>query len=346
MNKLNVGYVIKNYGIALVLVAIVIVLTVLRPNFINPGNLIEILRQVSFTGIVAVGMTFCLLTGGIDLSVGSNVGLAVAVCALFMAAKPIPPELTGGFNVNPLIGIFLGIIASTIVGFVNGALVNEIKIPALIVTLGTLEIIRGVVYVMTGAMPIYEGFEEYFRFIGQGSIGPIPVPVILFIITMIAGSIVLNKTVYGRYIYSLGGNAEVTRLSGINTKKISYSVYAISGFLCGITGIALLSRINSGQPRAAVGYEFEVITACVLGGVSIAGGEGKLSGVLFGVLIMGVLFNGLIQLNLSEFYQMIIKGAVLLLAVGFDTMSSTRRRRITDRAKGMAKVKDRSSVAE
>ena len=338
MKNFNAGYVIRNYGIALVLVMIIIILTVLRPNFINPANLIEILRQVSFTGIVAVGMTFCLLTGGIDLSVGSNVGLAVTVCAIFMAAKPIPPELTGGTNINPIIGIVLGILASTVIGLLNGALVNEIKIPALIVTLGTLEIVRGIVFVMTGAMPIYEGFEEYFRFIGQGSIGPIPVPVILFLLTMIVGSIVLNKTVYGRYIYSLGGNAEVTRLSGINVKKISYSVYAISGFLCGVTGIALLSRINSGQPRAAVGYEFEVITACVLGGVSIAGGEGKLSGVLFGVLIMGVLFNGLIQLNLSEFYQMIIKGAVLLLAVGFDTMSNTRRQKLSHDAKTIAKA--------
>ncbi len=201
-----------------------------------------------------------------------------------------------------------------------------------------LEIVRGVIYVMTGAMPIYENFEEYFRFIGQGSIGPIPVPVILFLVTMIVGSIVLNKTVYGRHVYSLGGNAEVTRLSGINVRKISYSVYALSGFICGIAGIALLSRLNSGLPRAAVGYEFEVITACVLGGVSIAGGEGKLSGVFFGVLIMGILFNGLIQLNLSEFYQMIIKGAVLLLAVGFDTYSQSRKRKLSDRSRSLAKA--------
>ncbi len=345
MKKINLSYLIRNYGIALVLVVIVIILTILRPNFIRPGNLIEIMRQVSFIGIVAVGMTFCLLTGGIDLSVGSNVGLAVAVCALIMSGRPIPPEVTGGVNINPILGIVVGILASTIVGVLNGVLINEVKIPPLITTLAMLEIVRGVIYVMTGAMPIYENFEEYFRFIGQGSIGPIPVPVILFLVTMILGSIVLNKTVYGRYVYSLGGNAEVTRLSGINTKKISYSVYILSGFICGIAGIALLSRLNSGLPRAAVGYEFEVITACVLGGVSIAGGEGRLSGVFFGVLIMGILFNGLIQLNLSEFYQMIIKGAVLLLAVGFDTLSQTRRRRLTDRVKNMAKSRDSSSVA-
>ena len=275
---------------------------------------------------------------GIDLSVGSNVGFAVTIGAIFMAAKPIPPEITGGTNINPIIGIVLGIIASTVVGLLNGAFINEIKIPPLIVTLAMLEIVRGVIFIITGALPIYEGFEDYFRFIGQGSIGPVPVPVILFLVTMLAGSIVLNKTVYGRYVYCLGGNAEVARLSGINVKKISYSVYAISGFLCGVTGIALLSRLNSGQPRAAVGYEFEVVTACVLGGVSIAGGEGKLSGVFFGVLIMGVLFNGLIQLNLSEFYQMIIKGAVLLVAVGLDTMSNSRKRKLSDKTKNLAKA--------
>src|SRR4030067_1811670 len=216
---------------------IVAILTGFRPNFINPNNLIEILRQVSFIGIVAVGMTFCLLTGGIDLSVVSNVVFAVTMGAIFMAAKPIPPEITGGTNINPIIGIVLGIIASTVVGLLNGAFINEIKIPPLIVTLAMLEIVRGVIFIITGALPIYEGFEDYFRFIGQGSIGPVPVPVILFLVTMLAGSIVLNKTVYGRYVYCLGGNAEVARLSGINVKKISYSVYAIRGFICGVTGI-------------------------------------------------------------------------------------------------------------
>lgn len=338
MKKINFRYLFKNYGIALVFVAICAIFTVLRPNFINPNNLIEILRQVSFYGIVAVGMTFCLLTGGIDLSVGSNVGLSLTVCAVFMAAKPIPPELTSGFNINPIVGAVLGIITSTAVGFFNGALVNEIKIPPLIVTLGMLGLIRGVVYVMTGAMPIYAGFEDYFRFLGQGSIGPIPVPVIIFIVIIVIGWIVLNKTVYGRYIYCLGGNAEVARLSGIDVKKIRYSVFAISGFLCGLVGIILLSRLNSGQPRAAMGYEMEVVTACVLGGVSIAGGEGKLSGVIFGVLIMGILFNGLIQLNLSEFYQMIIKGAVLLIAVGLDTMSNVRKNKLTEKTISEAKA--------
>ena len=165
----------------------------------------------------------------------------------------------------------------------------------------------------------------------SSSIGPIPVPVIFFVLIMLIGWVVLNKTVYGRYVYCVGGNPEVAHLSGIDVRKIRYSVFIISGFLCGLTGIILLSRLNSGQPRAAMGYEMDVITACVLGGVSIAGGEGKLSGVFFGVLIMGILFNGLIQLNLSEFYQMIITGAVLLIAVGLNTWSIARKRKITEK---------------
>jgi ribose transport system permease protein len=330
MKPMNIRKLLKDYGLALVLLLLVAVITTLRPSFINPNNLLEILRQVSFSGIVAVGMTFCMLTGGVDLAVGSNVALSAIICALFMSSNSIPPELMGGLNIKPIVGAFLGVIASTVSGLFNGALINKIRIPPLIVTLGMLEVVRGIVYVLTGAMPIYAGFEDYFRFIGQGSIGPVPVPVILFFLTMVIGWTVLNKTVYGRHIYGLGGNAEVARLSGVNVKQISYSVYAISGLLCGVTGIILLSRLNSGQPRTALGMEFEVITACVLGGVSMAGGEGKLSGVFFGVLIMGVLFNGLIQMNLSEFYQMIIKGAVLLLAVGLDTVSIVRRRKMAD----------------
>jgi ribose transport system permease protein len=330
MKPMNIRKLLKDYGLALVLLLLVAVITTLRPSFINPNNLLEILRQVSFSGIVAVGMTFCMLTGGVDLAVGSNVALSAIICALFMSADSIPPEVMGGLNIKPIVGAFLGVIASTVSGLFNGALINKIRIPPLIVTLGMLEVVRGIVYVLTGAMPIYAGFEDYFRFLGQGSIGPVPVPVILFFLTMIIGWTVLNKTVYGRHIYGLGGNAEVARLSGVNVKQISYSVYAISGLLCGVTGIILLSRLNSGQPRTALGMEFEVITACVLGGVSMAGGEGKLSGVFFGVLIMGVLFNGLIQMNLSEFYQMIIKGAVLLLAVGLDTVSIVRRRKMAD----------------
>jgi len=329
MRKVSPIDLLKNYGIILVLVVLIAMFTGFKPNFINLGNLMEILRQVSITGVIAVGMTFCLLAGQIDLSVGANAALGMTIAAMWMAAKPINPELLGGFNINPIIGALLGIITSLIVGLINGFFVNKVRIPSLIVTLAMMEIIRGLIYVITGAMPIFEGFEDYFRYLGQGQLfNIVPVPVIVMAIAFIIGFIVLSKTVFGRYVYGVGGNAEVARLSGINVNKIKYMVFGLSGLLSGVAGIVLLSRMNSFQPRAGLGYEFEVITACVLGGISISGGEGKLTGVLFGTLIMGVLFNGLIQVGLSEFYQMIIKGAVLLGAVALDTMSQARRSKL------------------
>ncbi len=327
--KMSGGEFFKKYGIIVVLLCLIGFFTIMRPTFILPDNLLEIMRQVSFTGIIAVGMTFCLLTGGLDLSVGSNMAFGVMIAGIFMAAAPIP-FAEGGFNVNPFVGGLVGIIATTAIGFANGFFVNEVKIPPLIVTLATMEMMRGIVYVMTGAIPIYDGMTEEFSFVGQGSVSIVPFPVIVMAIAFIVGGIILSKTVYGRHIYCVGGSQEVARLSGIHVKKIKYSVYMISGFLAGIAAVLLLSRMNSAQPRAGLGYEFEVVTACVLGGVSISGGEGKLSGVFFGIVIMGVLFNGLIQIGLSDFYQMIIKGAVLLIAVGIDTMSQANKQKLVD----------------
>ena len=326
MKKISVIDFLKNYGIILVLILLMIMFTSIRPNFINIGNLMEILRQVSINGIIAVGLTFCLLAGQIDLSVGANAALGMTICAMWMAAAPLKAEWFGGFNINPIIGSILGIACCVIVGFINGFFVNNVKIPSLIVTLAMMEIIRGFIYVITGAYPIFEGFTDYFRFLGQGQLwGTLPVPVVIMAIVFVIGFIVLSKTVFGRFVYGVGGNSEVARLSGINVVRVKYSVFVISGLLCGIAGIVLLSRMNSLQPRAGIGYEFAVITACVLGGVSISGGEGKILGVLFGTLIIGVLFNGLIQVGLSEFYQMIIKGSVLIGAVAIDTMSQARR---------------------
>jgi ribose transport system permease protein len=330
MKKLSALELIKNYGIIIVLVFLVVLFTALKPNFINIGNLLEILRQISITGIIAVGMTFCLLAGQIDLTVGSNAALGMMVCAIWMVNMPIKTEWLGGFNINPIIGAILGIITTTLVGLLNGFLINKLRITSLIVTLAMMEIIRGFVYVNTSARPIFEGFTDYFRFLGQGQIfNIIPVPAIVTAIVFIVGFIILNRTVMGRYVYAVGGNSEVSRLSGINVRKMKYIVFGISGFLSGVAGIVLLSRTNSFQPRAGLGYEFAVLTACVLGGISISGGEGKLTGVLFGTLIMGVLFNGLIQVGLSEFYQMIIKGAVLIGAVALDSMFQLRKAKIS-----------------
>ncbi len=324
-SKLSVGAFFKKFGIVIVLIALFIVFALLNPYFMDPGNIMELLKQVAFMGIIAVGMTFCMLTGGIDLSVGSNMALAVVVAALVMAAVPF-----GTQEANAIVGSLVGVGAATCVGVANGFFVNEIKIPPLIVTLAMMQIVRGIVYISTGAIPIYENIPSVFSFVGQGSVGPVPFPVIVMGAVFVVGGIILHKTVYGRHIYCVGGNEEVARLSGIHVKKVKYSVYMISGLLTGIAGILLLSRMNSGQPRAGIGYEFEVVTACVLGGISMAGGSGKLWGVFFGVVIMGVLSYGLVSVGLNEFWQMMIKGVVLLIAVGIDSMSQAKQQNLVE----------------
>ena len=327
IKKMTVSEVVKAFALVFVFIALFVFFSIRNPYFLSFDNVMEILRQISFIGIIAVGMTMTLLTGGLDLSVGSNVALAVVVSALIMDMMPIGGTVNMG---NAVLGCIIGVLCSVGVGLLNGVLVNVVNIPPLIATLGTMEIIRGLVYTLTNAIPVYKGIPAGFRFIGQGTVGPLPFPVVVLALTFIVGGIILAKTIYGRHIYCVGGNEEVARLSGINVKKIKYSVFMISGMLAGIAGILLLSRMNSGQPRTAIGYEMEVITACVLGGVSIAGGEGKLWNVFFGVLIIGTLGYGLISIGLNEFVQMMVKGIVLIIAVGLDTVSRKRKQNLNE----------------
>jgi ribose/xylose/arabinose/galactoside ABC-type transport system permease subunit len=327
IKKMTLSDFLKTFILIFVFIVLFVFFSLRNPYFLSFDNGMEILRQVSFMGIIAVGMTFTLLTGGLDLSVGSNVALAIVVSAMVMDAMPFGGTVNMG---NAVLGCIIGVLASTGIGVLNGILVNVVHIPPLIATLGMMQIVRGLAYTLTNAIPVYKGIPEGFRYIGQGTVGPFPFPVVILALTFVVGGIILTKTVYGRHVYCVGGNQEVARLSGINVKKIKYSVYMISGMLAGIAGILLLSRMNSGQPRAGIGYEFEVITACVLGGVSIAGGEGKLWSVFFGVLIIGTLGYGLISIGLNEFIQQMVKGLVLIIAVGIDTVSQARKRNLTE----------------
>jgi len=258
-------------------------------------------------------MTMVLLTGGIDLSVGSIAGVGCVVTASL---------LLRGMNVWLVVLAVLGI--STAIGLLNSFFINELQIPPLITTLAMMTSIRGVAYLITGGLPIF-GFKSNILVLGQGYVGFIPVPVIVMVIVFIIGIVFVQNTRYGRYIYGVGGNEEATRLSGISVKKIKYIVYSISGLLAGLAGMVMLARINSGTPKMGQGYEMDVITAVVLGGVSISGGEGKLGFVVVGVLIMGVLTNGLILLNVQEYVQWVIKGLALISAVGLDRFIQKRK---------------------
>lgn len=315
--KYNIGDFFAKYAIIFVLILLFIVFCFASETFFTRSNIFNIFKQVAVVGIVSVGMTMVLLTGGIDLSVGSIIGVACVLTATLLVA-----------GVNVVLAVIITLIASAALGMLNAFFINQLKIPPLITTLGMMTSLRGTAYLITGGLPIF-GFESDILVLGKGMLFDfIPVPMIIMVIVFILGWLFLDKTRFGRYIYGVGGNEEATRLSGINVKKIKYIVYSISGFLSGLAGIVLLARINSGTPKAGDGYEMDVITAVVLGGVSITGGEGKIGFVIIGVLFMGVLTNGMIMLNVHDYVQQVIKGLALLAAVSFDRVVQTRKARI------------------
>lgn len=304
----------KKYGIFVVLLLLIVFFGVTSKAFLVPSNLFNVARQVSMLGIAAVGMAFVLLLGGIDLSIGSQITLVNIVAAWLMVNAQL----------HPIIASLIAILMSTSIGFLNGWIIANIKMPPLIVTLSTMTIIEGVAYIICRGIPIF-GFPKSFSALGQGYVGPIPIPVIIMVVILLLGSFVLNKTYFGRYFYAVGGNEEAAKLSGIHVNRVKYLVYSLSGLFAGIAGIVMLSRTNSGQVLAGKGFEFDVLTAVVLGGVSVSGGFGKISNVVAGVLILGVLSNGLVLLDVSQYVQMVTKGLVLLLAVAFDCIQKSRQ---------------------
>lgn len=297
----------RTYGILIILVLIILFFSAATDSFMSVNNLLNVARQVSMLAIVAVGMTFVMLTAGIDLSVGSTLALSGVIGAKLMVS----------WQIHPALAVIIAILAALLVGLINATLVAKADIPPLITTLGMMTIIRGLSFIITGGLPVY-GIPKGFQFIGQGYVWKIPVPVIIMAVIFLIGSFILNRTYFGRYFYALGGNEEAARLSGISITRIKFLVYSLCSLTAGIAGVIMLSRINSGQPNTGNGFELDVVTSVVLGGVSIAGGEGKLSGVFIGAFIMGILSNGMIIMSVGEYYQLVIKGVVLLAAVGFD----------------------------
>ena len=306
---------IKDKAIWVVLIVLAIVFTAANPRFISPSNLLTLLRQVSMYGIASIGMTFVILLGDIDLSTGTIISFVNIICAYMMV----------NMGINPVVAVIISIIAATLIGVMNGFMVSTVGIPAIIATYATQTAFMGLALIICGGMPI-SGFSQGFAMIGQGYIGIIPIPVIIMIICFAIGSFILNKTYFGRYFYAVGGNVEAAKLSGIRVGRIKYLVFAISGFFAGLAGIVMLSRTASGNASAgADGFEFEVITCVVLGGVSITGGLGKMSGVEAGTFNIGALKKGMVLMNVNSYVQKIVMGVVLALAVGFDCMQNKKR---------------------
>lgn len=305
--------VLKNRIIYIFLLVMVIFFSIASPNFLVMRNLMNIVKQVAIYGIASVGMTYVILLGGIDLSIGSIISLVNIVAAYIMV----------NLGLNPIIAVIVSLAVSTIIGLINGFIIAEFKMPELIVTFASQTILAGIAYIICNGTPISR-FPGSFLKLGQGYVGIIPVPVIIMAVIFAIGWFISEKTFFGRYFYALGGNEEAAQLSGINVKKIKYLVYSLSGFFAGLAGLVMLARANTGQPNAGTGYEFDVITCVVLGGVSTTGGTGKISNVVAGVMIIGVLQNGMVLLNVSSYMQMVVKGVILLIAVGADCIQRQR----------------------
>lgn len=299
-------WLLARFGLLLALVLLSSVLAATVPQFLTYGNLINVARQISLNGILAVGVTFVLLTGGVDLSLGSAVALAGVVAASF--AHP------GGWPV--FVPVIMGMLAGMTCGAANGVLTAFGRIPPFIVTLGMMTVARGLALVFSGGKPV-SNLSEAFTWLG-GDVGGLPIPVL--ILAGIGGGawLFLANTRLGRYVYAVGGNESAARAAGIPVRAVKCFAYLVSGGLAGLAGVVLAARITTGQPNAGVAYELDAIAAAVIGGTSLSGGVGSIGGTLLGALLMGVINNGLDLLNVSSYYQQIIKGIIIIAAVWID----------------------------
>lgn len=289
------------------LIVIFVALSLVAPSFLTADNLFNLGSQTSVNAVMAVGVTIVIITGGIDLSVGSVAALAGVLGVILMA----------DFGFNPLVGILGGIAVGAIAGLVNGLLVSVVGLPPFIATLGMLSVGRGLVLIVTGAVAVF-GAPDSFRLLGQGVIGALPIPVLIIAVVAVAGHIVLTRTRLGRYAYVMGSNMEAARLSGVPVRRYTTAVYVLPGALAGLGGMIAASRINSGQPNFGEGLELDVIAAVVIGGASLFGGRGTVWGSLIGAFLVAVIRNGAVQLNIGTFYQNVLIGVIIWLAVWWD----------------------------
>ncbi len=298
--------VFEKYAIFIAFILLCILLSVMKPMFLTPANLLLVLNQASINGILAIGVTFVLITAGIDISIGSVVGLA-GVTAALCAQREIP--------IIP--SFFMGILSGVLVGAIVGLLVTKGKLAPYIVTLGMMTIIRGVALLISGGRPI-SGLPAEFGYLGNKNLLGVPIPVIIFVAVAAVAYVVLMKLRVGRYTFAVGGNMYAAEASGINPNQIKMFVHLVSGGCAGLAGIILASKIITGQPNSGEGYELDAIAAAVVGGTSLAGGTGSITGTVIGALIIGVIANGLDLMGVSSYWQQIVKGLIIIAAVLLD----------------------------
>jgi len=298
---------LKNYGIFFAFFITCVIMTTLTPVFITPRNIFNIIRQVSMIGIIAIGMTFVILSAEIDLSVGSMVAFTGVIAAGLQVYN----------GCSTFIATLVPLLLATLLGIGMGVVITKTNVHSFVVTLGMLSIARGLGLIYSGGYPI-SGLNPSFRFIGGGMIGPVPVPVIIYLGVIIVGYFILSQTTFGKYVYAIGGNREAARLSGIPVNFYRTIVFGICSFSAGIAGIILASRVNSGQPTAGLGWELDVIASVIIGGTSLFGGRGGIIGTVIGSLFLGVLRNGLNLLGVSPFYQQVFIGLLIIIAVILD----------------------------
>ena len=311
-----VKYFKDNIGIIIALVAMFIFLTVFpttRSTFLTPKNMFNILRQNASNLFLATGMTMVIILGGIDLSVGSVIALSGVVAAGCVV----------NFGLPEAVGFIAAIAVGAAVGLFNGFIICKTGIPPFFVTLASMNITKGIALVLTGGAPI-RCMTDAFKFPGAGYVGPVPTPVILMFIIFILAALMINKTQLGRHIYAVGGNVQAAKFSGISVQKVKFIVYAYTGVMAGIAGVVIASRLYSGQPTAGDGAEMDAIASVVVGGTSMSGGSGRIGGTLIGVLIIGVLNNGLNLMGVDSNFQYIVKGLVILLAVYVDFLRNKK----------------------
>ena len=295
------------FGLVIAILLIGAALSAARPVFLTVPNLVNLVRQISINGILAIGVTFVLLTGGVDLSLGSLVALTGVVAASFAHPQQYPV----------VVPVLMALGAGAGCGLLNGLVITRGKVAPFIVTLGMMTVARGLALVLSGGRPV-SNLSREFTWLGSGDIAGIPVPILILVAVAAAAALFLRNLRPGRYIYAVGGNEQAARASGIRVGAVKVFAYTVCAALAGLAGVVLASRITTGQPNAGVGYELDAIAAAVIGGTSLSGGVGGVGGTLLGALLMGVINNGLDLMNVSSYYQQIVKGLIIVTAVLLD----------------------------